>query len=288
MQRIDGMHVDGQDRLIVSDHMLARYTIFTDLGSSHETKAFHVDGTIYPSPILSLEDAFLLKYVELLDDPAGIRPVLHLHDTELNRLESFAQLGSLFDLDAPFQKAQADASDALKVATNGSDTIVLAPQVYGGYVYRYTRSNGTWAMDRLEGAPAPRVPYILVNERDFDANLDYRKAAIISATPEGIFYAKILNWSEGLIILEGGETINFTVQTPLGDTGYASAEMFSQDGTLLGYGLLRLDDPELDADKGVKTSISILWQDSEGRIYFRRKNKSDHYVLSVAELVVNL
>ena len=287
MQDIIGIHVDDQDRLIVSDHMLARFTIFTDLGNSHETNAFEVERTIYPTPILSLEDSFVLKYVKSRDDPAGKRSMLHLHDTELNWLGSFAQLGNLFNLDIPFQREQSRVSAALKVATNGSDTIVLAHEVYGGYVYRYTRSNDTWVMDKLQGGPAPRIPYILVSERDFEANLNYRRSAIVSSGPTGIFRAKILNWSLGLVILANGEIVNFTKQTPLGDTGYTSAEMFSQDGTLLGYGPLQLDDPELDGDKRVKTSISILWQDAEGRIYLRRENESGFYVLSVAELVVS-
>ncbi len=286
MQRIDGIHVDGQDRLIVSDAMLARFTIFTDLGNSHETKAFEVEGTIYPSPILSLGDSFVLKYVNFRGDPAGQRSVLHLHATELDRLGSFAQLGNLFNLDIPFQRSRSRSRDGLRVATDGSDTIVLAPQVYDGYVYRYTRSNDTWVMGKLKGGPAPETPYILVSERDMEANLDYRKAAILSSTSEGIFRAKILNWSIGLIILANGDIVNFTMQTPLGDTGYTSAEMFSRDGTLVGYGPLQLNDPGLDGDKRVKTSMSILWQDAAGRIYLRRKNESDFYVLSVAELVV--
>ena len=286
MQRIAGIHVDGQDRLTVSDPLLARFTIFTDLGNSHETKAFEVERTIHPSPILSLEDSFVLKYVKLTDDPAGKRSVLHLHDTELNWVGSFAQLGNLFNLDIPFQRSQSHWPDGLKVATNGSDTVVLAHEVYGGYVYRYTRSNDTWVMDKLKGGPAPERPYILVSERDFEANLDYRRSAILGSSPEGIFRAKILNWSLGVVILANGEIVHFTKQTPLGDTGYTSAEMFSQDGTLVGYGPLQLDDPELDGNKRVKISISILWQDAAGRIYLRRENESGFYVLSVAELVV--
>ncbi len=287
MQDIIGIHVDDQDRLIVADRISARFTIFTELGNSHETKAFEVERTIHPSPILSLEDSFVLKYVKSRDGPAGKRSVLHLHDAELNWLGSFAQLGNLFNLDIPFQREQSRVSAALKVATNGSDTIVLAHEVYGGYVYRYTRSNDTWVMDKLKGGPAPRIPYILVSERDFEANLDYRRAAIVGSSPEGIYRAKILNWSLGLVILANGEIVNFTMQTPLGDTGYTSAELFSQDGTLLGYGPLQLDDPELDGNKRVKTSISILWQDAAGRIYLRRENESGFYVLSVAELVVS-
>ncbi len=287
MRDIIGIHVDDQDRLIVADHMLARFTIFTELGNSHETKAFEVEGTIFPTPILSLEDSFVLKYMEFIDDPAGKRSVLHLHDNELNWLGSFAQLGNLFNLDIPFQRARSRASDALNVATNGSDTIILASRIYDGYVYRYTRSNDTWVMDKLKGGPAPRRPYILVSKRDFEANLDYRRSAIVDSSAEGIYRAKILNFSLGLVILANGEIVNFTMQTPLGDTGYTSAEMFSQDGTLLGYGPLQLDDPELGGNKRVKTSISILWQDAAGRIYLRRKNESGFYVLSVAELVVS-
>ena len=123
MQDIIGIHVDDQDRLIVADRISARFTIFTELGNSHETKAFEVERTIHPTPILSLEDDFVLKYVKSRDGPAGKRSMLHLHDTELNWLGSFAQLGNLFNLDIPYQRSQSRRSAALKVATNGSDTI---------------------------------------------------------------------------------------------------------------------------------------------------------------------
>ena len=160
--------------------------------------------------------------------------------------------------------------------------------MYDGQVYRYTRRNDTWVMDKLSGGPAPKKPYILVNERDFDTNLDYRRAAIAGSLPEGkVYRAKILNWSIGIVILASGEIVNFTKQTPVGEVGHTSAEMFSPGGTLLGYGPLRLDDPDLRDDLSVSISISILWQDAAGRIYLRRRNESGYYVLSVADLVIS-
>ena len=288
MQLIDGIHVDGQDRLIVSDPMLLRFTIFTDLGTRYATKAFAVNRTIWPSPILSLGDSFLIKYVKLTDDPLGERFTLHVHNAELNSLGSFAPLGNLFDMDIPVERKWSRATRSLKVATNGSDTIVMAPQVYGGFVYRYTLRHDTWVMDKLKGAPAPERPYILVNKRDFEANLDYRRAAIMGSLSEGkIYRAKILNWSLGLVFLASGEIVNFTMQTPLGEIGCPSAEMFSPDGALLGHGPLQFDDPELNDHRRIPMSISILWQDAAGRIYLRRENENGYYVLSVAELVIS-
>ena len=155
MQHIDGMHVDGQDRLVVFDHVLARFTVFTDLGTSSATTPLTGRWISSPDPILSLGDSFVIRYLKQTDDPPEERSALHLHDAELNTLESFAQLGSLFDLDIPVQKSWSNSGDALNVATNGSDRIVLAPQVYGGLIYRYTRRSDAWVMDTLQGGPAP-------------------------------------------------------------------------------------------------------------------------------------
>ena len=132
------MHVDGDDRLIVADRMSRRLTIFTDMGKSFTTKSLAEDGrTIAPRPILSLDNSFVLKYVKLFANPAGGPSimddrVLHTYDTDFNRLETFAQLDDIYDLDDPFLNSFSTSASAMNVATNGTDTIVLAPAVYGG------------------------------------------------------------------------------------------------------------------------------------------------------------
>ena len=65
---------------------------------------------VTPNPILSLENSFVLMYVKLFANPEGgpsIKDdrVLHTYDTDLNRLETFAQLDDIYDLDDPFLNA---------------------------------------------------------------------------------------------------------------------------------------------------------------------------------------
>ena len=172
------------------------------------------------------------------------------------------------------------------IAANGSDTVVLAPTVYGGTVYRYTNSNGAWALQKLQGKPANRPAFISVTQRKFEADLNYRRSAIVLSSPSGIHYAKILTWSLGIVLLSTGDIVNFTAQTPLGETEELGAEMFSADGSLLGYGPLNYEDPVLDASLKTTATISILWSDDADRLNIRRQNESGFYVLSVAELVV--
>ena len=292
MREIIGMHVDDQDRLIVADRMSARFTIFTEMGNGIETRSFVDERTISPRPILSLEGAYVLKYVRLIDDPEEDLPyikdenTLHLHDSKLNRIESFARLDELFDLNRPFLKAYSGSSSALIMATNGIDTIILAPFVYSGYVYRYTRSNGSWDMEKLKGSPAPRRAYIPFSERDREANRDLRRSSISTSGPTGIYRARVLNWSVGIAILSTSEFVNFTKQTPLGGELGNKAELFDQDGSLQGYGPLQFDSLELNSNRRVRDSISILWTDGNDRIYLRRRNEQGYYVLSVAELVI--
>ena len=292
MREIIGMHVDDQDRLIVADRMSARFTIFTEMGNGIETRSFVDERTISPRPILSLEGAYVLKYVRLIDDPEGDLPyingdnTLHLHDGKLNRIESFARLDELFDLNRPFLKAYSDSPGALRMATNGIDTIILAPRIYSGYVYRYTRSNGSWDMEKLKGSPAPRRAYIPFSERDLEANRELLGASIAVSDRTGVYRAKVLNWSVGIAILSTSEFVNFTKQTPLGGEVGNKAELFDQDGSLQGYGPLQFDSQELNSNGNVMDSISILWTDGNDRVYLRRRNEQGYYVLSVAELVI--
>ena len=294
MRDLIGMHVDDQDRLIVADRISARFTIFTEMGNGIETISFADERTISPHPILSLEGAYVLRYVRLIDDPEEDLPhinddyTLHLHDGKLNRIESFARLDELFDLNRPFLKADSDSPDALIMATNGIDTIILAPHIYSGYVYRYTRSNGSWDMEKLKGSPAPRRAYIPFSERDLEANRDLLASSIATSDRTGVYRAKVLNWSVGIAILSTSEFVNFTKQTPLRGRGELGnkAELFDQDGSLQGYGPLQFDSPELSSNRRVRDSISILWTDGNDRVYLRRRNEQGYYVLSVAELVI--
>ncbi len=292
MREIIGMHVDDQDRLIVVDRISKRYTIFTDLGKSFETKAITEWLASYPDIVLTLSDSFVFRYVKRLSDPKGGSgidddKVLHLLDSELDQRESFAQLGDIVDLDREFLRARSGNRGAMKVATNKSDAIVLAPEVYGGYIYRYTRSNGTWAMEKLKGGPAPRQFFKPFSYRDFETNPDVRKSAIIVSNPDGIFGAQVLNWSLGIVILSTGDIVNFTKQKLLGKDAEYQAELFDRNGSLMGYGPLQFEDPDLDGNGRVMSSIRILWHDANDRIYLRRLNEEGAYVLSVAELVIN-
>lgn len=289
MREIYGMHVDGDDRLIVADRMNRRFTIFTDMGKSIETKSLAEERTIAPNPILSLDDSFLLKYVELFANPEGGpsikgNRVLHIYDTELNRLETFAQLHDVYDLDLPFLKAYSDAPRALNVATNGRDTIIMAPTVYGGYIYRYTRSNGSWVMEKPKGGPVPRRAYIPVSESDIETSQDIKRGAIMTSDPTGTHRARILSRSRGVVVLSTGEILHFPLRTPLRKDYELRAELFGQKGNLLGHGRLQFDDPELNGDARVMESISIRWIDAEDRLYLARKNEHGFAVLSVAEL----
>ena len=292
MQEILGMHVNTQDRLIVVDRPSHRFTIFTDLGKRFDTKRFAESTTISPNVILSFGDSIVMRYVKPIDGPDGgfgiwDDKVLHLHDNQLNWLEKFAPLGDIFDLSQPFLKAISDSGLALSVATNGTDTIVLAPKVYSGIVYRYKRSQNTWVMDKLIGSPAPDKTYVPVTWNEYETNQDVRRAAFGSSGPDGKYIVRVFHWSRAVVILSTGEIINFVTHTPLREPPVKTAELFDQDGNLVGYGPLRLDDPELNSNEDILQSVGILWSDSADRLYITRRNENGFIVLSVAELVIS-
>ena len=293
LREVFGMHVDGDDRIIVADRMNRRLTIFTDMGRSFTTKSLEEDGrTIAPNPILSLDNSFVLKYVKLFANPEGGPSieddrVLHTYDTDLNRLETFAQLDDIYDLDVPFLNAHSTWSDAINMATNGTDTIVLAPTVYGGYIYRYTRSNDVWVMEKLKGGPVPTRAFIPVSKKDIEENQDIERGSISTSGPTGTYRARILSWSNGVAILSTGEILHFPVWAPLKQDFEPRAELFNQNGDLVGYGQLQFDNPELNGNARVMEYISIQWIDTTDGLYLVRRNSKGFFVLSVANLEIS-
>ena len=289
LREVFGMHVDGDDRIIVADRMNRRLTIFTDMGRSFTTKSLEEDGrTIQPRPILSLDSSFVLKYVELFANPEGgpsIKDdrVLHTHDTDFNRLETFAQLDDIYDMDDPFLNAHSDSRRGMYVATNGTDTIVLAPIVYGGYIYRYTRSNDKWVMEKLKGGPVPTRAFIPVSQKDIEENQDIKRGSISTSG----YRARILSRSGGVAVLSTGAILHFPVRTPLKQDFEPRAELFNQNGDLVGYGQLQFDNPELNGNARVMESISIKWIDTADRLYLVRRNGEGFFVLSVANLEIS-
>ena len=287
-----GMHVDGDDRVIVTDRMSRRLTIFTDMGKSFATKSLAEDGrTIAPRPILSLDNSFVLNYVKLFANPEGgpsIKDdrVLHTYDADFNRLETFAQLDDIYDLDDPFLNAYSDSPRGMNVATNGTDTIVLAPTVYGGYIYRYTRSNDKWVMEKLKGGPVPTRTFIPVSKKDME-NQDIRRGSITKSGPTGTYRARIFSRSGGVAVLSTGEILHFPFRTPLKQDFEPRAELFNQNGDLVGYGQLQFDNPELNGNARVMESISIQWIDTADRLYLVRRNSKGFPVLSVANLEIS-
>ena len=293
LREVYGMHVDGDDRVIVADRMSRRLTIFTDMGESFATKSLAEDGrTIAPRPILSLDNSFVLKYVKLFANPEGgpsIKDdrVLHTYDTDFNRLETFAQLDDIYDLDDPFLKSFSTSPRGMNVATNGTDTIVLAPTVYGGYIYRYTRSNDKWVMEKLKGGPVPTRAFIPVSKKDIEENQDLRRGSIRRSGPTGTYRARIFSQSTGVAFLSTGEILHFPFRTPLKQDFEPRAELFNQNGDLVGYGKLQFDNPELNGNARVMESISIQWIDTADRLYVARKNGEGFFVLSVANLEIS-
>jgi hypothetical protein len=293
LREVFGMHVDGDDRVIVADRMSRRLTIFTDMGKSFTTKSLAEDGrTLAPNPILSLDNSFLLTYVKLFANPEGgpsiqDDKVLHIHDTDFNRLETFAQLEDIYDLDDPFLNAYSTSSRAVHVATNGTDTIVLAPNVYGGYIYRYTRSNDKWVMEKLKGGPVPKRSFMPVSEKDIEENQDIRRGSISGSGPTGTYRARIFSRSRGVAILSTGEILHFPFRAPLKQDREPRAELFNQKGDLVGYGQLQFDNPELNGNTRIMESINIQWIDTADRLYLARKNDEGFFVLSVANLEIS-
>ena len=90
-----------------------------------------------------------------------------------------------------------------------------------------------------------------------------------------------------MAVLSTGETLHFPVRTPLKQDFEPRAELFNQNGDLVGYGQLQFDNPELNGNARVMESISIKWIDTADRLYVVRRNSKGFFVLSVANLEIS-
>jgi len=291
MQEIVSMHVDGDDRLIVVDRISRRLTIFTNMGKDFSVESTIDKGFIMPNPILSLDGAFLLREVRRPANPEdGPRLLddwfLHVHDTELNRIETFGLLADVYDMTHPFLKAYSDVSSAIKVATNGKDIIVAAPYIYNGHVYRYTRSNERWVMENLKGRTIADKPFMTVSREEIDSSEDVRRGAIMISDPTGKYSARIFSRSRGIGILSTGQILHFVARTPLKEAFEPFAELYGQDGSLQAYGKLLFDDPELNGSDQVMKNVNLQWIDDDDRLFIAHRNPDGFFVLSIAELEI--
>ncbi|MDE2833739.1 MAG: 6-bladed beta-propeller [Bacteroidota bacterium] len=291
MKEIVSMHVDGDDRLIVVDRNSRRLTIFTDMGKDFSVENTIDKGFIMPNPILSLDGTFLLSEVRRFANPEGGPRLLddwflHLHDTELNRIETFGLLTDIFDLSSPFLRAHSGSSRAFEVATDGINTIVVAPYVYDGRIYRYVRSPDRWITEKLKGRDIAAKAFVPISKEKFDSSDDARRGTITRSSPTGPQHVRVFSRSRGIGILSTGQILHFTLRTPPKEDFEPLVELYGQDGNLEAYGRLLFNNPELNGNARVMESIALQWMDAADRLFIARRNPDGFFVLSVAELEI--
>ena len=291
MQEIVGMHVDRDDRLIVVDRNSRRLTIFTNMGKDFSTESTVDKGFVMPNPILSLDSTYLLSYVRWLPNPESGPSLmderfLHVHDAGLNRIETFGLLADIFDMSNPFLRAFSDSPRALEVATDGMNTVVVAPYVYDGYIYRYVRSSDRWVMEKLKGQNIAEKSFVPLSKDEIDSSDDVRRGSIISSSPTGPQRVRVFSRSRGIGILSTGQILHIPLRTPLKEDFEPLVELYGQDGNLEAYGRLLFDDPELNGNARVMESVALQWVDATDRLFIARRNPGGFFVLSVAELEI--
>ena len=292
MQEIVGMHVDGSDRLIVADRMSRRLTIFTNMGKEFSTKTVADQGYIIPNPILSLDGTYLLSYVQRFANPEGGASLkgdrfLHLYDAGLNRIETFGLLADIFDMSNPFLRAFSDSPRGLEVATDGMNTVVVAPYVYDGYIYRYVRSSDRWVMEKLKGRTIAAKAFLPVSKDEIDSSDDVRRGSIMRTSPTGPQRVRVFSRSRGIGFLSTGQILHFPLRTPLKEDFEPLVELYGEDGNLEAYGRLLFDDPELNGNARVMESVALQWVDATDHLFIARRNPGGFFVLSVAELEIS-
>ena len=125
-----------------------------------------------------------------------------------------------------------------------------------------------------------------VSKADIDTDPDVKRGAVMLSGPSGTYYARTFSRSRGVVILSTGEILHFPFRTPLKKDFEPWVELFGRDGTLVGYGPLQFDDPELNGDARIMKSISIQWIDADDRLYIARTSREGFSVLSVARLEI--
>jgi len=274
-QSIQALALDTKGRLVVYDRRLRRFTRYAPF---EEINSFPVPAEAHRStfsdpekyrPTVSfmhgLPNGDLVVFSPA--SPRGRRslrqPQFHVYD---NQLEHKGEFGAPSRWQLPEDRFTRHLIWT-PIFFGGShilpshSTLLLAPKLYRGFLFRYTRTDeGSWTFQRLEGRAPGHPTHEVVESPD-------RSFSIFTSAGIG---ARYRSTSHGIGWLDDGRIVHLSTTENEDGIRQLQLELFDENGTLEKVG--PIDDFEHDEtdfeELEQAVSVSLLWVDRKSRLYF--------------------
>ncbi len=263
------MHVDMKGCLVVTDHFQRRVTVFSPEGEVIET--YSVEDSInwprYLDQLPSGEFIFVFEMPKEYRPGSGSSPLIHLFNDSFEHLTSFGRLDRLAPSEHSFMRHRIGFRPG-NIAVGPNGDVVFASDLYEGKLFRFREQDGQWQLAQtLEGVvhelPA-YTPVEVPNLADYEERPDYPDDVDLIHVRGKSFGARIHNQSKEVFFDSDGRIVHFTFIRD-GDRRTFGAELFDQQGNLLGYE--PIGTYTTTEDGRTIARFEIGWQDSEDRFY---------------------
>lgn len=272
-QNISAIALDSEQQLVVFDQVLNRFTRFAPFQDIDRRPLPEPDQiTTYPVRAdyqITVPFMHRLPGMQLIafhqpgpGQRAPDQPRLHVYDEELQRVISLGQPGEWALPNDAFSRHLMQTPllfEGSHIAPQ-NPTLVLAPTLYAGVLYRYTRdASGGWTVERLQGRDPGHATHKVVDSPD-------RPFSLFTSAGIGARYRSA---SRGVGLLNDGRIVHLSVSEDESGRRQLQLELFSADGTLHNVG--RIDGFEHSETEfqaiNQAVNVSLEWIDPENRLY---------------------
>jgi len=274
-QSIQALALDSKDRLVVYDGRLRRFTRYAHFG---EINSFPVPSEEHRS-IFSNPEKYqrTLSFMHGLPNgdlvvfsPASPRGRRSLRQPQFRVYDSQLEARGEFGEPRRWQLPKDRFARHLiwtPIFFGGSyvlpshSTLLLAPKLYSGFLFRYTRTDeGSWTFQRLEGRAPGHPTHEVVESPD-------RSFSIFTSAGIG---ARYRSTSHGVGQLNDGQIVHLSTTENEDGIRQLQLELFDENGTLEKVGPIDgFEHDETDfEDVEQAVSVSLLWVDRKSRLIF--------------------
>jgi len=272
-QNISAIALDSEQQLVVFDQVLNRFTRFAPfqdidrhpLPESDQITTYPVRAD-YQITVPFMHRLPGMRLIAFHQPGPGQRapeqPRLHVYDEEFRRATSLGRPDEWDMPSDPFSRHLMQTPllfEGSHVAPQ-NPTLVLAPTLYAGVLYRYTRdTNGNWTFDRLQGRAPGHATHEVVDSPD-------RPFSLFTSAGIGARYRSA---SRGVGLLNDGRIVHLSVSEDESGRRQLQLELFNADGTLHNVG--RIDGFEHSETEfqaiNQAVNVSLEWIGSQNRLY---------------------
>jgi len=261
------LEVTSDGELIVADGLGLRLTRFAASGEVVATYPIDEQAMLWPRRLRQIgPDRYLFLYKLPAADGQGKRrpdaPFLfHLYDgTFSTKLATFGRFTKILRQRGvvPDHLTQIDPGS---MWPEGDGSVLYAPGLYRGELYRYANQGGTWKRtETLYGFVTQPEPFTVVDDPD---RFERDEIGFTLHSRGGRYAGFFQNQSRGVFRMRDGRIVHFTLITE-GEGRTFGAELFSSDGVLEGYAPLHRAGAQ-----PATVPVHVVWKDEEDRFYLR-------------------